>query len=144
MAMLCITPLIYISLLYFCRSHHVKTPFLSRALHHICLSFQMFHTAEKAFMVISGQLPAMLCRGLISFFQKKKKNYPKDQSHKEITEITIIPNTASLVIVQKTKCKIWGPCFTSQSVKNFEAILGMAYKLLKPKRHLSEKTPPVC
>ena len=62
----------------------------------------MLHTAEKAFMVIFGQLPAMLCRGLVSF----KKNYPKDQSHIEITEISEIPNTVSLVIVQKIKCKM--------------------------------------
>lgn len=60
----CIPPLIYIHFLYFCRSHHVNSPFLSQALYPICLSFQKFHTAEKAFMAISGQMPTMLLGNL--------------------------------------------------------------------------------
>lgn len=66
----CIPPLIYIHLLHFCRSHHVNSAFLSQALYHICLSFQKFHAAEKAFMAISGQLPTMVLGDLFVLWKK--------------------------------------------------------------------------
>lgn len=52
----------------------MSSPFLSRALYHICLSFQKFHTDEKALMAVSGQLPTMLLVHL--FVLEKKKIIP--------------------------------------------------------------------
>lgn len=65
-----ITLLIYISLLNFCKTHHVKAFFLSWALYHICLLFQMFHIAEKTLKIIFGEWLIVLCRGCGFFLPK--------------------------------------------------------------------------
>lgn len=72
------------------------------------------------------------------------KGYPKAQGHIKVTENTETANTVSLVVIQKMKCKMWGLCFIHQSFKNFEAILVIAYKLLKLTRILSKESAQVC
>lgn len=101
--------------------------------------FRLFTLLRKHLWLFLASYPLCFVEDLLLF----KKNYPKDQSHIEITEISEIPNTVSLVIVQQAKCKMRGPYFISQSFKNLEAVLGMVYKLLKPTRHLSEETAQV-
>lgn len=61
----------YINLLNFCKTHHVKAFFLSWALYHICVLFQMFHTAEKTLKIIFGEWSIVLCRGCVFFFCQK-------------------------------------------------------------------------